>query len=355
MKNLKKIGIYVGIAIVILILVLNKTGWFSGSDSPKEPVSKEVKDIPVEGLIIKPGALQDKINTNGSVLSNEEVDLRSETSGKLTEILFTEGKSVKKGELLAKINDSELQATLKKYAFRESLAKDREFRTRQLLEKSLASQQEYDVVLNDLNSILADIEFTKAQIGKTEVRAPFDGIIGLRNVSVGSYISPQNKIASLQSINPVKIDFSVPQKYYDIIKEGKQIIIKTPGTDKKYNGRIYAIEPKIEQNTRTLQVRALADNSRRELSPGAYVEVEIILNEIKDALLIPSEALVPDLEGEKVYVYKNGLAMPSIVTTGIRTERNVQVISGLSKGDTVITSGIVQLRPKTPVSLKEVK
>lgn len=355
MKNLKKIGIYAGIAIVILILVINKTGWFSGSNSPKEPLTKGVKAIPVEGLIIKPGSLQDKINTNGSVLSNEEVDLRSETSGRLTNILFEEGRSVKKGDLLAKINDSELQATLKKYEFRETLAKDREFRTRQLLEKSLASQQEYDIALNDLNSVYADIEFTKAQIAKTEIRAPFDGIVGLRSVSVGSYITPQNKIASLQSINPVKIDFSVPQKYYDIIREGKQIIIKIPGTDKRYNGRIYAVEPKIEQNTRTLQVRALADNSRRELSPGAYVEVEIILNEMRDALLIPSEALVPDLEGEKVYLYKNGLAIPSIVTTGIRTERNIQILTGINKGDTVITSGIVQLRPKTPVSLKEVK
>ncbi|MCK9280006.1 MAG: efflux RND transporter periplasmic adaptor subunit [Melioribacteraceae bacterium] len=355
MKNLQKIGIYFGIGIVILILVINKMGLFSGSNSDKGSVTKGIKAIPVEGLIMKPGNLQDKIFTNGSVLSNEEVDLRSETSGRLTEILFEEGRSVKKGDLLAKINDSELQATLKKYAFRETLAKDREFRTRQLLEKNLASQQEYDIALNDLNSVNADIEFTKAQISKTEIRAPFDGIIGLRSVSEGSYITPQNKIASLQSINPVKIDFSVPQKYYNIIREGKQIYIKIPGTDKRFNGRIYAVEPKIEQNTRTLQVRALADNSRRELSPGAYVEVEIILNEMNDALLIPSEALVPDLEGEKVYVYKNGLAIPSLVATGIRTEKDIQILSGISRGDTVITSGIVQLRPKTPVSLKEVR
>ena len=194
------------------------------------------------------------------MVSNEEVDLRSEISGKITQILFEEGKRVKKGELLIKINDSELQATLKKNNARLTLAKDREFRYKQLLEKNLTSQQEYDTQLSELNSVLADVEFNEAQIEKTEIIAPFDGVIGLRSVSVGSYISPQTKIATLQSINPMKVDFSVPQKYFGLIKEGKTIYVKITSTGKIYTGKIYAVEPKIDQNTRTVQARAIIPN-----------------------------------------------------------------------------------------------
>lgn len=346
---MKKISIWAAIIILLIILILPKIIINKNNDLPSQ--SPRMQALNVNGIIIKPKYLQNKIFSNGTLMSNEEVEIRSEITGKITQILFEEGKRVKKGDLLVKINDAELQATLKKNKSRETLARDKEYRYKQLLEKNLTSQQEYDVALGELNSVLADIEFTQAQIEKTEIRAPFDGIIGLRSVSVGSYISPQTKIATLQNINPMKVDFSVPQKYFGLIREGKTIYVRSSSTGKVYTGKIYAVEPKIDQNTRTVQARAVIPNERGELTPGAYVEIDIVLEEFNNAILVPSETIVPDFEGEKVFVYRNGKAVPQYVTTGIRTEKEVQILSGLKAGDTLITSGIIQLKPNLKVKL----
>jgi len=352
MKNKKRLISIISVIAIIAILILIKVD-FSGSDETSNTPGPggPRRQISVDIMVIQPQKLQDKIFANGTTLSNEEVELRSETSGKITEILFEEGKRVKKGDLLVKINDAELQATLKKNLSRESLARDKESRYKQLLEKNMTSQQEYDVALSELNSVIADVEFTRAQIEKTEVRAPFDGIIGLRSVSLGTFISTQTNIAKLQSINPIKIDFSVPQKYSGILREGKSINVKLPNTGKTFIGKIYAVEPKIEENTRTIKARATVSNERNELTPGAYVEVEIILEDISSAILVPSFTIVPDIEGEKVFLYKKGKAVLQKVSTGIRTEKDVQIISGLDKGDSLIVSGIIQLRPNVPVKL----
>ncbi len=353
MTSKKKIIIIAVVILLLLILILPKINFSNGSDATNTDIKKATK-LSIDAKIIKPEKLQNKIFTNGTLISNEEVLLRSETSGKVTEISFVEGKRVKKNDLLLKINDNELQATLKKNLIKEELAKDKEFRASQLLDKNLSSQQEYDVALNELNSIKADIEFINAQISKTEIRAPFDGIIGLRSVSIGSYITPQIQIANLQSLNPIKIDFAVPQKYFNEITEGTEIKFKLPSSNKLFNGKVYAVEPKIDQTTRTLQVRAIASNNQGLLTPGAYVEIDIVLSNISNAFLIPSEALVPDIQGEKIFLYKGGKAVPQLVKTGTRTETNIQIISGVELGDTVIVSGIIQLRPNSAVTLKSV-
>ncbi len=350
MKNKKRIFIWAALLIVLIILIVPKLNLTSeGNGNGKQ--SSASRQLPVNATIVKTSPLQNKIFSNGTLVSNEEVELRSEISGKITKILFEEGRRVKKGDLLVKINDSELQATLKKNKSRETLARDREFRYKQLLEKNLTSQQEYDTQLSELNSVLADVEFTEAQIEKTEIRAPFDGVIGLRSVSVGSYISPQTKIATLQSIDPMKVDFAVPQKYFGLIREGKTIYVRVASSGKTYTGRVYAVEPKIDQATRTVQARAVIPNERGELTPGAYVEIDIVLEDIKDAILVPTDVVVPDIEGEKVFVYKNGKAVPQLINTGIRTENSIQITSGLSVGDTLIVSGIIQLRPNSKVKL----
>ena len=354
MKNKKKIITWSAVAIVIIILILQKVKFGSDNnvkmDSPNAPKRVTV----VNAVIIKTKSIQDKIFSNGTLISNEEVELRSEISGKITKILFKEGQPIKKGTVLIKINDSELQATLKKNQSKASLARDKEFRFKQLFAKSLTSQQEYDNALSELNSAEADVEFTQAQLDKTEIRAPFDGIIGLRSVSEGSFISPTTKIATLQNINPIKVDFSVPQKYFGIIKEGKTVLVKIASTGKTYSGKIYAVEPKIDQSSRTVQVRAIVPNDRRELTPGAYVEIDLVLQDIKDAIMVPSEVVVPDIQGEKVFVYRNGKAVPQLVKQNIRTESEVQIINGLTIGDTIIVSGIIQLKPNAPVKLNSI-
>ena len=354
MKNKKRIIIYLCIAALLAVLIIPKLNLTDEKSENSPAGNPRARQIPVDVWIVKPKPFQNKIFSNGTLISNEEVELRSEVSGKITRIMFTEGKRVRKGEVLLKINDSELQATLKKNKAREFLARDREFRYKQLLEKNLTSQQEYDLQLSELNTVLADVEFTEAQIAKTEIIAPFDGIIGLRSVSVGSYISPQTKIASLQSINPMKVDFSVPQKYFGLIKEGKRIFVKLSSTQKVYEGKIFAVEPKIDENTRTLQSRAIVPNDRGELTPGAYVEIDVVLQDIDNSILVPTETIIPDFEGEKVFVYKSGKASAQRVQTGIRTEKEIQILSGLNVGDSLIVSGIIQLKPNGKVKVKQV-
>ncbi|MBM4170848.1 MAG: efflux RND transporter periplasmic adaptor subunit [Ignavibacteria bacterium] len=354
MKN-KKV-VFVIIALIILaVIIIPKLDFSSKSESTDGQTSgRRGIRLSVNAIVIKPQKLQNIIFTNGTTLSSEEVELRSETSGKIIKILFEEGKKVKAGDLLVKINDAELQATLKKNYSREALARDKELRFKQLLEKNLTSQQEYDVAQSELVSVSADIEFTKAQIQKTEIVAPFDGVVGLRSVSVGSYISPQTVIATLQNINPIKVDFSIPQKYFGVLTEGKVINVKVGSSGRNYKGRVYAVEPKIDQSTRTVKARALVSNERSELNPGAYVEIEVVLEDLSSAFLIPTEALIPDLEGEKVYLFRNKKAALQPVRTGIRSEKEIQIISGVNLGDTVITSGIIQLRQNMPVTINSI-
>jgi membrane fusion protein, multidrug efflux system len=354
MNKSKKVIVWAALLIVLLILIIPKLGITNGGGNEDISKSSSSKKISVNVKIVKTEPLQNKIFSNGTLVSNEEVDLRSEISGKITQILFEEGRRVKKGDLLIKINDSELQATLKKNKSKETLARDREYRYKQLMDKNLTSQQEYDNQLSELNSVLADVEYTEAQIEKTEIRAPFDGVIGLRSVSVGSYISPSTKIATLQSINPMKVDFSVPQKYFGLIKEGKTIYVRVTASGKVYTGKIYAVEPKIDENTRTVKARAIIPNEGGELTPGAYVEIDIVLEDIPNAILVNTDVVVPDIEGEKVFVYKNGKAVPQTVKSGIRTEKDIQINSGLNVGDTLIVSGIIQLKPNSQVKINSI-
>ncbi|MFA7227632.1 MAG: efflux RND transporter periplasmic adaptor subunit [Melioribacteraceae bacterium] len=350
-QMIKRISI-AGFIIVILGFLLVPRFCSEKNDGPAEGkgAARGGARIAVNVKIAKPASFENTLQVSGSVISNEEVELRMETAGKITAINFKEGGKVNKGDLLVKVNDADLQAQLQKAEIRKKLAEDKEYRQRTLLEKKGISQETYDVVLNDLNTSKADIENLKALIAKTEIRAPFSGTIGLRYVSEGSYVSSSTKIANLQNINPAKIDFSVPQRYAGVISSGNTVSLKAP-SGKIYQAKIYAIEPKIDPATRALQVRAVCPNDRGELVPGSYVNITIALNDMKNAITIPTQALALDISGELVYIYKNGVAVPRKVESGIRTEEEVQIIDGIAPGDTIITTGVMQLRPRAKVRI----
>ena len=345
---IKKISLSAFVIIILAFFIvprfLNKKGGDISETRGRGAV------IAVSVQVVKPASLENTIQIAGSVISNEEVELKMETSGKITAINFKEGRKVSKGDLLVKVNDADLQAQLLKAEMRKKLAEEKEFRQRALLEKKGISQESYDVVLNDLNSAKADVENLKALIAKTEIRAPFAGTIGLRYVSEGSYVSSSSKIATLQNINPVKINFTVPQRYASEISVGNSISIKT-ALGKVFKAKIYAIEPKIDPATRALPVRAVCPNERGELIPGSYVSVILPLNNVVNAITVPTQALALDISGESVFLYKSGIAVPRKVESGIRTEDDVQIVNGLAPGDTVITTGVMQLRPKAKVRI----
>jgi membrane fusion protein, multidrug efflux system len=316
-----------------------------------EPLRQAQQKLNAVGYVIIPTHLSELINQSGTLRPDEEVDLTFETSGKIVQINFTEGTRVKKGDLLAKVNDKPLQAQLEKLEAQLKMAEAKEFRQRSLLDKDAISQESYDQVQTDVQTIKADINLIKANISQTELRAPFDGIVGLRYVSEGSFTNSSTKIAKLIKISPIKIEFSISEKYASEIKIGYPITFKIVGNDKVFSASVYAIDPKIDLDTRTVLLRALYQNKNEELRPGTFASVTLELSRIDNAIAIPTEALIPQMDGEQVFIYKGGKASSVKVNTGLRTESKIQITDGLKFGDTLITSGIMQLRQNLPVVL----
>ena len=349
-KMVKRIS-FIGFVVIVLGLII----------VPRYCSKKEVKlsenvrggIIPVTIKIVQPELMGNNLQVSGSVIGNEEIELHTEISGKVILIGFNEGGRVKKGDLLLKVNDADLQAQLQKIELRKQLAEDKEFRQKSLLEKQGTSKEAYETALNDLNSAKADIISITTQIAKTEIRAPFDGKMGLRYISEGGYVTPSTKIATLQNDNPVKIDFSIPQRYASSVSIGSVITIKT-AVGKEYKAKIYALESKIDQVTRALQMRAVCPNNSGDILPGSYVTVNLSLNNTSNAITVPTEALALDITGERIYIYKNGVAVPRKVESGIRTENEVQIVDGINAGDSVIVSGIMQLRPRAKVKITSI-
>jgi membrane fusion protein (multidrug efflux system) len=306
----------------------------------------------VDGIVVKGESFANALSVSGSIEANEQVQIRSEVSGLVTGIYFKEGTNVSKGQLLVKINDRELQAQLSQALTKQKLAAETEYRAGILLKKEAISKEEYDVALADLRSLQSQTQLTRAQLSKTQIRAPFSGKIGLRAVSSGEYLTPATTIANLVSINPVKITFSVPEKYSGQIKLNTRIDFTVAGSDKKYNAKIYAIEPSIDMTTRTLQLKATAANPTGELLPGSFAKIDLPLSSLNNAILIPTEAVIPVLKGKKVFISSNGKAKEVMVETGTRTDRAVLITSGLSMGDTVLTTGMMSLKPDAPVMIK---
>jgi membrane fusion protein (multidrug efflux system) len=319
-----------------------------------EPIRQVQQKLNAVGYIIVPTNMSELIIQTGTLRPDEEVDLSFETSGKIVAINFTEGTRVKKGDLLSKINDKPLQAQLEKLEVQLKMSEAKEFRQRSLLDKDAISQESYDQVQTDVQSLKADINLVKARISETELRAPFDGIIGLRYLSEGSYTTSSTKIAKLIKISPIKIEFSISEKYSSEIKTGYPITFKIVGNDKIFNASVYAIDPKIDIDMKTITLRALYPNKDEELKSGRYAEITLELSKIADAIAIPTEALIPEMEGEKVYIYNKGKAQAVKVNTGLRTEAKIQITDGLKFGDTLITSGIMQLRQGLPIKLDTV-
>ena len=309
----------------------------------------------VNGLRVKTSKLTDEIVVTGSLIPDEEVDLSFETSGQVVEINFQEGAHVKQGQLLAKVNDRKLQAELRRLESQLKLANDRVYRQRTLLQHDAVSQEAYEQVRTELATLQADIDIVKAEIELTELRAPFDGVIGLRQISVGAYASPTTVVSKLTRVIPLKVEFYVPERYANDINSGMNLEFTIDGSLQNYSAKVYAKESAVDPETRNLGVRAIYDNPNGRLTPGRYVSVNLKKQEIEDAIAIPSEAIVPEMGKDKVFLYRSGKAQPVDITVGLRTEDRVQVLRGLTVGDTLITSGTLQLRTGLPVVLDHVE
>lgn len=319
-----------------------------GKGKGKEGDKKPSK---VSGIVLKPQVFSDNLSLSGSIEANEQIEVRSEVSGVVESINFQEGSYVSRGQQLFKINDLELRAQLSQARTKQTLASENERRARLLLQKEAISQEEYDIASADFRSAQAQTQLIQAQIAKTSVKAPFSGKIGLRYISKGTYVTPTTVVANLVNTNQVKITFSIPEKYATQMKVNTSLSFTTSGSKDKYTAKVYAIEPEIEETTRTLKMRAVAQNPNGKLIPGTFANVSLPLDNINDALLVPTEALIPVQNGKKVFVSVNGKAKEIMVETGARTDKDVLVLTGLKAGDTVLTTGVMTLKDDTPVKV----
>ena len=309
----------------------------------------------IEGSIVKPSVLDQTISISGTLKPFEETVLMPEVAGRVVIINLQEGKFVKQGTLLVKLFDDDLQAQLHKSLTQLDIAEQTEKRQNELIKINGISQLDYDQSVLQVHSIKADIEIIKAQIRKTEVLAPFDGVIGLRNISIGAEVTPGLALATIRQVNQLKLDFSVPEKYSREVKPGTKIKFSLQGDDNKYEAVVMATEEGIDIYTRNLKVRAVVNATVSTLIPGAFANVELDLKEINDALMVPTQAIIPQERNKQLIVANHGKAKFITVKTGIRQDSTIEVLNGIKPGDTIVITGIPFIKPKMDLNFSRVK
>lgn len=331
---------------ILIVYRINANNESKSANGPKAQAGAAV-----EGMVLEQENFSENLSLSGSLEANEQVELRSEISGVVEQINFKEGSKVSKGQVLFRVNDLELRAQLAKIKTAEKLAAENERRAQLLLEKEAISQEEYDVAQADLQSAKAESQLIAAQLAKATVRAPFSGTIGLRYISEGTYVTPTTSIAKLVNLDELKLTFAIPEKYSSQVGMGSELTFTTSGSPGAHKATVYAIEPGVDVATRTLKMRAMAKNEEGKLIPGTFANVSLPLAAVNDAIMVPTEALIPIQNGKKIFVVKNGVAKEVEVQTGARTKDMVRVVSGLRAGDTILTSGVMILKEGAPVKV----
>jgi membrane fusion protein (multidrug efflux system) len=349
--------IYTLLALLVAFLIYNKFFSKKAKQTSAATAGKGKRKngpVSVNIMVVKDTTVNNQIDITGTIDANERVSLISQTAGNITGIYFTEGTLVKKGQLLVKVYNQDLQASLQQYEAQMILARDINNRNKILLQKEAVSKEEYETSLSSLNSLKAQADVIRAQISRTEIRAPFSGVIGLRNVSPGGYLSPATPIATLVNIDPAKLTFSVPERYLPIINKGSKVSFTIESSRKNFNATVYAIEPELDANSRTITVRAKAPNPENLLTAGSFAKINLTLDQIPKTIMVPTECVIPDLKSSKIYIYKNGIAVAQNVKTDLRTDTKIQIVEGLKAGDSIVVSGLIQIRPKSPLKILKV-
>jgi membrane fusion protein, multidrug efflux system len=308
----------------------------------------------VDGYIVTPQPFQENVEVPGSIVANEVAEIHPETSGRIVQLNVVEGKYVGKGAMLAKLYDGDLRAQLNKINIQLALAKKTEERQAQLLKIQGISQQDYDISLLQVNSLRADIGILQTSIAKTIVRAPFSGKIGLNAISPGSYVTPASVIAVINQTDNLKLDFTVPEKYTGQIKIGQLVTFTIEGSDKQMGAKVIATEANVMENTRSLTVRASVMGTDAALMAGAFAKVQLSFDPDPTAILVPTQAVLPQARGKKVILYKGGTAIFADVTTGVRDSARIQILDGLKPGDTIVVTGLLSVRPEAKIQIGKI-
>lgn len=326
------------------------------ADTPKN-VKGTAANAPlsVEGYLVQGSVLNSSIDVAGSLLPFEETEIHPEVAGKVIMLSINEGSIVKKGTLLARLFDGDLQAQLHKLQVQLEIAKKTQDRQDELLKIGGISQQDYDLSLLNVSTIQADMQVLQADINKTIIRAPFDGKIGFKNISIGAYVTPTTIVTTISQINKLKLEFSVPEKYTSKIALGSMVNFSTESSERKYQAKIVATESGITAENRSLKVHAIVENTDKNITGGSFAKVNFDMGNNNNAIMIPTQAIIPQARDKKVIMYKNGIANFNTVVTGERDSAKVEILSGLAIGDTVITTGLLSIKPGSKINLSSLK
>lgn len=308
----------------------------------------------VDGFIVQTQTVSESLEIPGTLVSEDATEIHPEVAGRIISLSVREGTYVGKGAVLAKLYDGDLQAQKRKLQVQMQIAEQTESRHEQLLKIGGISKEDYAATALQVSNLRADLDIINTSIAKTVIRAPFSGKLGLKEISTGAYVTPQSIIASIQKTTDLKIDFNLPEKYTTQIKKGQYVNFTVEGTGRMFTAVIAATEGGIEQTSRTLMIRAQVKGDITGLTPGNFAKVKLNFDPDTNALLIPSQAIIPQARGKKVYVFRNGVAHFVDVTTGVRDSSMVQITSGLSKGDTVVVTGLLTVKPDTKIMLNKI-
>jgi membrane fusion protein (multidrug efflux system) len=336
------------VPISLLLLIACK----SKQEPPKQ--NNGPQSVVVDVMIATPQDMANSVEANGTVVSNEYVELHPEVSGRLTYLNVPEGNQIKQGTVIARINDADLQAQLSKTKVLMDMAVKTEDRLKKLLAVNGVNQADYDVAQNAVNGYKADMVYTQSLLDKTVIKAPFSGVVGLRQVSPGAYLTPASIIVTIQQVEKIKIDFTLPEEYSSLIKKGNKVDVQVDAAKKTMKKAvIVATEPQVNANTRNLKVRAILQDAK--VNPGAFVKIYLSANKDQKAILVPTSSIIPDDKNKQVVIVKGGKAAFVNVETGGRQANTVEITKGLKQGDSVVVTGLLFARPKSQLKVRSVK
>lgn len=308
--------------------------------------ASEQQGLPVEAQVVKPQRIERQFEAVGSLTPNESVVVSPEVAGRISEIHFAEGQAVSAGDVLFSLDSSIERAQLKQAEASRELSQLEYRRANELLRKNVGSANDRDAALAKLRTDEAEVELARERINKMSLVAPFDGVMGLRQVSLGQYVSPGESLAPLVSVNPIKLEFQVPEIYVSDIQRDQSVAITLdamPG--QRFTGQVYALSPAIDDNSRNFTVRARLNNDEGQLKPGLFARVTVTLETIPDALMVAEDALVPEGHQQLVYKLVDGKVEITPVEIGLRRLGQVRIVKGVAPGDIVVTAGQMKLQP----------
>ena len=320
------------------------------SQKPKGPVT-----LKADAYIVKTSSVNNAIEVPGSLLPFDSAQIHPEVAGKIIQLNIQDGQRVPKGYLMAKLFDADLQAQLQKLKVQLQVAQKTEERSRELLKINAISQQDYDLSLLQTSTTKADMQAVYASLDKTRIIAPFSGKIGFKNVSNGAYVSPTNSICTISIVDRLKLEFSVPEKYQSKVVIGQKVTFTVENNPKVYSAKVIATEASITENTRSLKIRAEVSNIDKSIDPGLFAKVNFDMGSDNHALMIPTQAIIPGARDKKVIIYHAGIADFTTVTTSVRDSANVQVLTGIAPGDTILISGLLSIKPKSKVQIDHIQ